>query len=350
MATYNLTYERNIYSGQVASGNYLFATDSASSANASTWKLTSNSNGTGIITNGVLTTSGNILTLSNAMGTIDSTTSIFTTGANPNTTTYTLTLNPTTTTSSGAVSNGNIMSINIIADTWALTTSGGSPISNGPLSGGATVKILSGNMGSFNGNTDVFTAGTAMSNVTIPGTRDVNIASGLVLTDASGNLFEVSKLRDVDGTGGITATTDANGKLTIDGSGTTPSFDNVDLTGNTTAETIAVSGALTSDTLSTSGAATLASASITGDAEIGGNQVVTGTLESGAATLASASVTGNGTVGGTLGVTGDTTLANVAVSGTASFASLGISNTYANGSIPPSAIVAKSILGWVSFS
>lgn len=80
---------------------------------------------------------------------------------------------------------------------------------------------------------------------TYPQERDENIGTHQFGMDDEANTFEYSRLTKVEGAGGVVITThsDRKGVVTIDGSSIQPNFNDTPLTGQTTAETIAVSGA-----------------------------------------------------------------------------------------------------------
>lgn len=114
-----------------------------------------------------------------------------------------------------------------------------------------------------------------IANGTYPQERNADISSGTFGVDANNEVFEYSKLTKVLGTGGITATTDPEnpGVVTIDGSSITPDFNDVALTGNTTAENLAVGTTQNPGSLDVTGTADVSGQLTAGSASLGDTDI-----------------------------------------------------------------------------
>ncbi len=214
--------------------------------------------------------------------------------------------------------------------TWTSTMSSG--VMTYTLSDGYGTLTSSDSSISTNRANFVYTPGQANSNVTIPGSQGASISSNLVNIDENGNPFFVSKLQNLTSEdNSVTITQNANN--IVDLSVAAVSFNNITLTGTTTADTIqAVS--ITETGGSTLTDVTATTINVSGATTLG-------------ATNAQSLTTTNASVGGTLDVTGNTSVTDLEVSGTFSAKSITGLNVYTNGSIPPSAIIPGTILGFV---
>jgi hypothetical protein len=160
---------------------------------------------------------------------------------------------------------------------------------------------LSGSSASFSG---ALSAGAAtLSSADISGDLDVGGNADIVGTLASGAATLASLV--------VSANAGVTGDLSVTGL--------AHFTGAMDGSSASFSGALDAASASFVGEMASATADISGNADVGGNLVVTGTLDSGAATLASASITNNASVGGTLAVTSTSSFTGAMSGSSASF-------------------------------
>lgn len=160
---------------------------------------------------------------------------------------------------------------------------------------------LSGSSASFSG---ALSAGAAtLSSADISGALDVGGNADIVGTLASGAATLASLT--------VSANALVSGDLSVTGLS--------HFTGAMDGSSASFSGALDAASASFVGEMASATADISGNADIGGNLVVVGTLQSGAATLASVDVTANASIGGTLAVTSTSSFTGAMSGSSASF-------------------------------